>query len=191
MRPPHRHFQHLYELCNLDLLQFHLLFWQLLLLPLWYKKIKHVINDAIQNHLASISTQGELIQKIVSSLLHLITEDIPKHKYHLRTSEKVTELQTFEATHANMHMCDPDTYWQLKTTQLIAASRALPPPCFTHAHYIFKCQIKDMFTVLPWQYILCYQRLQMIISKSKNSRLKSKTLVQLNIQSDRIWVTNT
>lgn len=116
MRPPHRHFQHLYELCNLDLLRSHLLFWQLSLLPLWHKKIKHVKNGAIQNHLASISIEGESIQKIVSSLPYLITEDIPKHKYHLCTSQKVTELQTFQATHANMHTCDPDTYWQLKTT---------------------------------------------------------------------------
>ena len=71
--PPHRHFQHLYELCNLGLLQFHLLFWQLSLLPLWHKKIQHVKNGAIQYHLTSISTQGDSIQKIVSSLLYLIT----------------------------------------------------------------------------------------------------------------------
>ena len=102
MHPPHRHFQHLYELCNLDLLQFHLLFWQLSLLPLWHKKIKHVKNGAIQNHLASISTQGESIQKIVSSLPYLIIEDNPKHKYHLCTSRKVTGLQSYR--HLKQHM---------------------------------------------------------------------------------------
>lgn len=94
MHPPHRHFQYLYELCNLGLLQSHLLFWQLSLLPLWNKKIQHVKN--VQFRIILLQLVCRVIHKMVSSLHYLIPEVIPKQKYHLCSSQRLQSYRRLQ-----------------------------------------------------------------------------------------------